>query len=156
MYVVDSLLGLMVVFGLAYGLDFWVNTLRETGFRTFQIAPYIQGSILANVVISLAVMVLAWRVLFRERRSQLVAVIFLLVGLMVTLLPVILLNIPQSSPILSDPEFRILRVSFLYSSTISRLQLAGALVVSIGLLGLLPVKSKHLRRMWEWLWQVSP
>jgi hypothetical protein len=155
MFVVDSLLGLLVVFGLAYGLDFWVNTLRETGFRTFQMVPYIRGSILANIVISLALIALAWHALFRGQRNVIVAVIFLLAGTMVTLLPIILLNVPQSAPILSDPGFRVLRVSFLYSSTISRLQLSGALVMVIGLLGLVPMRTDRLRQMWERLWQVS-
>jgi hypothetical protein len=138
LFVIDSLLVLLVVIGLAYRLDYWIQTLLETNYRTYDIAPYLNGPTLANIALALGVLSLAWYVRFKGGREPVVGLLFLLVGLGLTLLPFLLLNFPGSGEFLSSPEIRILRAGFLYSSTISRLHFAGAFAVAIGISILLP------------------
>ncbi|MDX1437167.1 MAG: hypothetical protein R3335_10175 [Anaerolineales bacterium] len=152
---IDSLLALLVVIGLAYGLDYWIQALLVRGYRTFDMAPYLNGSMAGNLAMAMALLFLAWFVRFRGRRGPLVGLLFLLVGLLITLLPLLLLYIPGAGDFLSAPEIRVLRVGFLYSSSISRLQITGAFAAVLGASVLLPRNSGRLEWIWTRIWQAG-
>jgi hypothetical protein len=151
MHALDALLGLVLTLGAVYGLDRWVLTLREAGYRTFDMAPFWWSSMLANMATGGLLLALAWLVLFRGRRSYTVLLAYLVTGLGFTFLPLILARLPASIALFSAPEFRVLRVTLLYSTPNTRLHLVGAAVAAIGVIGMALALRERLSGSLLWL-----
>lgn len=147
MWRLDALYGLAGVLTLAYGLDRWTRSLRETGLVNFKIGPYLWGTTAANLLLAMLIMALAAYILSRPRRSRLVAWLYLLIGLILALLPIALATIPASFSFLWSPSWRTLRISLMYSAPTSRLTYTSALIAAIGLMDLLPRDHRWRERL---------
>ena len=142
----DAIIGMGFTLFVAYGLDRWVQSTRERAFASFSHADYFINSIIADLLLAILSLFLAWIVLFRGQKSYLVAGIYLAIGAAITIVPFYLASTPGEFPFLLNPEFRILRITLLYSSPNTRLLTISTLISVIGLIGLIPIQMEHLRK----------
>ncbi len=121
------LAGMIIVLLLAFGLDQVILFLREENARTFTLAyALLWVYVLANLVLAVCVLVLFWLAAVRGERSKPVAVIFLIIGLLMLLAPVLYFT----------PAFASLNLTY-YLSPDKLLYQAGGFVAVIGLLSLI-------------------
>ena len=83
---VITLIGLAAI----YALDNWLHNLQLQGSSTFNIAPYIWASSIANLIVAALILLLAWYTLWKKRKNVLIATFFTLVGLIWAFYPVII------------------------------------------------------------------
>ncbi|CAG0926879.1 hypothetical protein TFLX_00244 [Thermoflexales bacterium] len=85
-----SLIGLISVLLLAFGLDRAILFLREENSRTFTLGDILLWAYpLANWVLAICVLMLFWIVVVSGERSKFVAMVFLVVGLPMLFVPLI-------------------------------------------------------------------
>jgi hypothetical protein len=143
----DALFGLAFTVAIAYGCDYWIQRLREAASGSFDIRRYHLGVASANFVLAMLLMTLVWLVHLRTSRSVLVAWVYSLVGLCLSLLPLALAQAPSAFSFLFAPALRGLRVTLLYSRPQSLLIFCGAVILVIGLVGILPVNRNLLEKI---------
>ena len=149
MWRLDPIIGMLGTMFIAYGLDRWILSARERGIRTLSPMPYLLTAIISDLVLAVLLLGLAWLVLFREKRSKFVAVSIFSIGLGMTILPVLLAQIPGVFSFLFTPELRVLRVTLIYSAPTSHLSSASAFISMTGLLGLVPFRKAWLDRLYK-------
>jgi hypothetical protein len=142
----DAVLGMGFTLLVAYGLDRWVQSTRELAFASFSHTDYFINSIIADLLLAFFSLFLAWIVLFRGQKCYLVAGMYLIIGAAITIFPYFLASTPGEFPFLLDPEFRVLRITLLYSSPNTRLLTISTLISVIGLIGLFPIRMEHFRK----------
>jgi hypothetical protein len=123
------LIGLVITLAVAYGFDRWMDT-RE-------LAGWVVG--LSNLLLSGLLLALWWLMNLEDARSRLVAVVFLLIGLLLTfgpsLLPDLRLQLPFSLAFLMEHN--------------ALMCYAGGFVAVMGLVGLFPVRRKRFDRFFR-------
>jgi hypothetical protein len=124
---VVAILGMIITLLLAYGLDYWVQSAKQTASQTFDMVPLMWGAGLANLLLAGAFLLLAWFVALRAKRNRYRAAIFIMSGLLSTFSAGIYFALP-AVVLPFDP------VPFLVST--SHLSLAGAFIAVLGLASL--------------------
>ena len=122
-----SFVGLVSALILAYGLDHGVNLLKESSVRTFVLTPYLWGATIANLILACALLGLFWLISVRNQLSRFAGLVFIMVGLTVTVYPALARSIPSLHLPLMGGDV----VGF-----DSRFHLSGALVAAMGIVGL--------------------
>jgi membrane protein YdbS with pleckstrin-like domain len=126
---VISIAGMIGTLALAYGLDRLLESFRQTAARTSDIAPVLWLMVLANLLVAASVLMLAWFVDMKSKKSILVSAIFLVTGVLLLLSVTPSVMVPLSY--LPDP-FRLFQ-----PSPNSLLYRTGAFITVIGILGLI-------------------
>ncbi len=147
MWRLDPIIGMFGTMLVAYGLDRWILSARERGIRTLTPAPYLLSTITADLILAVLLLGLAWLILYRDKRSKVVAFCLFSIGLGITMFPVALSYVPGLFAFLFTPEFRALRVTLIYSAPNSHLISASAFISMTGLLGLVPFRREWLSRV---------
>lgn len=80
--------GMLLVLLAAYGLDRWVGQARAEAAASFRMAPAVRTAVLANLVLALLWLMLAWFAWVTRRHSRLPAFLYLLIGTVILALPV--------------------------------------------------------------------
>lgn len=130
-----SLIGLVIVFVLAYSFDRWTIALQQTATRPFTIVSFLWLSSIANLILAGALLLLAWFVNFRAVNSKLVSVTFVIIGVLVTFASALIFTTLYTLPPLGIAEFL---------TPNSRVVFVGALIAILGLAGLIPLESRSI------------
>lgn len=64
-----ALLGLLFMYGMVLGLDSWTHAMQRKASQTFNTGSYFWASLVADLLIALGLILLAWFTNFRGRRS---------------------------------------------------------------------------------------
>jgi uncharacterized membrane protein len=133
LYGVYSVIGLIVVLGIAFGSDFLMTSLTHRNAETFSLTYIIFWSYsLLAVLVAAASLSLFWFVLNRAPRNIWVAMIFLLTGLFIATYP-ILYFIPALGGSFSPPP----QLNNILLSPHSYTFSAGSLIAVTGLFALI-------------------
>ncbi|HCM96241.1 MAG: hypothetical protein A2X25_05225 [Chloroflexi bacterium GWB2_49_20] len=76
-----SLLGMFLLIGVAYGLDIWMDALKQVALTQFKMAAWFLPATLANLLIAGLLMAWLWFIYSRADNHPVVALIYILVGL---------------------------------------------------------------------------
>jgi hypothetical protein len=125
-----AIVALVAVMAAAYGLDNLVHQLRLRASSSFDFMSVLWIPPLANVALAAGLAALIWWLLARAARPRWIGLLFLLVGLSMTLyLPITMtLGVPRNLPLL-DPAFFASSRSY-WGFTGAALAVAGALSVA--------------------------
>ena len=93
---VISITEMILVLVLACGLDLWVNMLKRQAFVSLNFVPYVWGIVIANLLMAGLWVYLAWVLLSRMQGGRWVSAVYLVVGLLLTILVATQLSIPES------------------------------------------------------------
>jgi hypothetical protein len=134
---VVSFIVLIVVLGVAWGFDAWMEFLGRGNAQTFSLAWALFWSYpLIALLLAAMLLLLAWFVLSQAPRNVWISIVFLIVGLFIVLYPTLIFTpalccwVPYIGPL------QISRTLYLFSS--------GGFVAIIGLFGLiLPHKARN-------------
>jgi hypothetical protein len=134
---VVSILGLIVVLGVAWGFDAWMEFLGRRNAVTFSLTWAIFYSYpLIALLLAAMVLLLAWFVLSQAPRNVWISLVFLIIGLFIVSYPTLIFTpalccwVPYIGPL------QLARTMYLFS--------AGGFVAIIGLFGLiLPHKARN-------------
>lgn len=129
-----SLTGLLAVFITAYGIDRWLDLMRQQAVDTFTLTQYLWYASIANLILAGELVLLAWYVNYRTNRSTLTPSIFIIVGLLVTFATAIIYTASSTFLPLGMVE---------YLMPNSRLVYAAALAAAIGTTGLVIFKEQN-------------
>lgn len=126
-----SLLGLVIVFVVAFGLDQSIYALRRYAEASFNYSPLFVLMTLGNLVLAGCLIALGWYVDFRGEHSRVVVSLFLIIGGLVALYSMVfaLFNPAGNAPDL-------FRNAFVQLTPDTRLCFAAAFVTMIGVVGL--------------------
>jgi hypothetical protein len=132
-----SLLGLVGTLALAFGFDRWLDYLRIDAARTFDVTPNLWAGSLGQLLVAGTLLALAWYMMCHRPKSNSVALVFLVAGLVMTLFPPIYGEVLER--MLSPQDTTILPLSFslVYLSPGRLLSFAGAAIAAIGVVTLL-------------------
>lgn len=136
MNAIVSLLGLAIVFAMAYGFDRWSDLLRRQAFANFTWISYYWFLSISNLIFPCLLLVLAWFVCFRANKTRVIPVIFLIVGLLVTFAFVIVYSIVAASS-------GLITTAIFLPSPDSRVVYVSAFAAAIGIAGLVFSKFNH-------------
>ena len=126
-----SIIGMFFTFFVASVLDRWIKHAQEIKSEAFPNNFLYMWSInISYLVLALLLTALIWYVFFRVGKSKTIGWIYLSVGLILLLLPLIFLTIPALSPI--SPPIRLL-VKFGPTTLFST---ASAFIAGIGIMDL--------------------
>jgi hypothetical protein len=132
---IKSFAGLVITFGIAFGCDLWVESLRRNLTLNSDISAFLWQAGIANLLLAIALLLLTWYVLFWVKRSKLVSAIFLLFGLVITFVSALEISFASTLPPLGVVEFLTPNSHVLY---------AAAFVAILGLAGFfLPRRTSH-------------
>lgn len=76
-----SIVGLAVIFVMAYGSDQWAELLQRQARENFNFSPYYWFLSIDSLVLACSILTLGWLVCFRDNRRWLTSLIFIIVGL---------------------------------------------------------------------------
>jgi hypothetical protein len=118
------LIGLVIILSVAYGLDDWIETLRESTFRTY---PATQGWLVPENILHLfistfmlaLILGLLWLIYIEGYYSRAAALIYVLVGLGITFYFVIAIPLAKPLPILFLKPLTPKSMTLLISSIVS-------------------------------------
>lgn len=82
---VISLAAMVGLLAMAYGRDRWLELQKRIATQTFNPMPGMWLSVVANLLIAGSLLGLSWLLIFKGDRSRLVTMIYLIVGLFLTL-----------------------------------------------------------------------
>ena len=127
-----SLVGLMIVFVIAFGLDQGIYALRRYAENSLDFQPLFVLMTFGNIVLAGSLLALAWYIYLKAERNRIIAALFLISGGLTALYPAafILLNSGGNMPDL-------FRSMFLYLTPDTRLHFAAAFVTMIGMMDLI-------------------
>ncbi len=136
---VISITEMILTLVLAWGLDMWVNLLRKQALVGFKFTPYVWGIAAANLIIAGLWVYLAWVLLIRMPGSRWVSAVYLIAGLLVTILVALQLTIPESwRGWLLFEETRMFRLMVMGTiGFTSRFTLSAAFICMLGAAGFL-------------------
>lgn len=123
-----AMLGMISTLLLAYGLDYWVQSAKQTASQTFDLIPLMWGAGLANLILAGAFLLLTWVTVIRTNGNKLWAAVFVVTGLLATFS--VGLYFALSPGALPFDPLPIL-------TSISHFSLAGAFIAALGLAGLI-------------------
>ena len=134
---VVSIIGLIVVLGVAWGFDTWMEFLSHRNAQTFSLVWVIFWSYpLIALFLAAILLLLAWFVLSQAPGNVWISLVFLIVGLFIVIYPALVFTpalccwVPYIGPL------QLSRTMYLFSS--------GGFVAIIGLFGLiLPNKDRN-------------
>lgn len=134
---VVSIIGLIVVLGVTWGFDAWMEFLSQRNGQTFSLGWAILWSYpLIALLLAAMLLLLAWFVLSQAPRNVWISLVFLVVGLFIVIYPALVFTpalccwVPYIGPL------QLSRTLYLFSS--------GGFVAIIGLFGLiLPNKDRN-------------
>jgi ABC-type transport system involved in cytochrome c biogenesis permease subunit len=130
-----SFAGLAATFALAYGCDRWGEALRAKATQPSATASFLWQAGVANLLLAIALISLAWYANFRASRSKLISSIFLLIGIVVTFTVAIEVSVASTLPPLGIVEYLTPNSHVLYTA---------AFVAVIGIAGfVLPKQLNH-------------
>jgi hypothetical protein len=132
-----SIFGLVGALILANGLDRGVNSLKETGVRTFVLTPYLWGAAIANLILACALLGLFWLIFVGHEAGRFAGLVFIIAGLTVTFYP----SLARSIPSLHLP----LTVGNLVGFD-SRFSIAGAFIAAMGIFRLASIDTRGMDR----------
>jgi len=132
-----SVLGLIVVLGVAWGFDAWMELLSHRNAQTFSLAWVIFWSYpLIAIFLAAILLLLAWFVLSQASKNVWISLVFLIVGLFIVIYPALVFTpalccwMPYIGPL------QLSQTKYLFS--------AGGFVAIIGLFSLiLPNKNRN-------------
>jgi hypothetical protein len=75
-----SLLGMFLVIGVAYGLDVWMDALKQVALSQFRMAAWLLPATIANLLIAGLLLAWLWFVYSKADNHPVVALIYILVG----------------------------------------------------------------------------
>lgn len=79
---VVPIVGLMVVLGVAYRLDIWVETLRQDAFQNFTgTLSFLLPANIAQLIIASLILTLLWLIYYKRYNNRIVALIYAVAGL---------------------------------------------------------------------------
>lgn len=90
-----AVLEMFVMLTFAWGLDYWVSLLRKDALVNLNFVPMVWGVAAVNMLTALMWVYLAWLVLRRNVGSRWVSLVYLLVGLLLTIILPLQLSIPE-------------------------------------------------------------
>jgi hypothetical protein len=123
-----SLAGLTAVLLMAYGFERWSLLLRQRGADTLTLTPFLWLASIANLLLAVALLLLAWFVTNRANRSRFVSLIFIVVGLLITF----------ATAITFSATSRLLPLGIMeYLTPNSRVVYAAAIIAATGIAGLI-------------------
>lgn len=99
-----SIAGLLATIALAYGCDWWVDSLHEDANQLPTIAVFLWQAGIANLLLATALLLLAWFVIIRAGKSWLVTLLFILIGLGVTFASPLTILVASTLPRLDIAE----------------------------------------------------
>lgn len=79
----------IIFFGTFYALDRWLYQLRLEGQSNFEVMPFVWLSAFANVLLAGTLLFLAWYTLQKKRINFLVALLFIVAGVVMAFYPVL-------------------------------------------------------------------
>ena len=133
LYWVYSLIGLIIVLGIALGSDFLMTLLTHRNAETFSLTYILFWSYgLIALLVAAASLLLFWFVLNRAPRNIWVALIFLLTGLFIVAFPILYFTPPFGTLF-----FRLPQLSEILTSPRSFTFFAGGLIAVTGLFALI-------------------
>jgi hypothetical protein len=113
-----SFAGLVITFFGAFACDRWIELMRIETTQSFAIGPFLWISGVANLLLAIALLALAWYVIFRAGRSILVSSVFILVGLTLTFASAIDITVASTLPPLGVYEYLVPTSHVLYAAAI--------------------------------------
>jgi hypothetical protein len=113
-----SFAGLVIAFFGAIVCDRWIELLRIETTQSFAIGPYLWIAGIANLLLVVLLMALAWYVNFRAGKSILVSSVFLVIGLALTFAEAIDITFTSSLPPLGIYEYLVPTSHVLYAAAI--------------------------------------
>ena len=113
-----SFAGLVITFFVAFVCYRWIELLRIEATQSFVIAPFLWIAGAANLLLAIALLALAWYVIFRAGKSILVSSVFVLVGLALTFASAIDITVTSSLPPLGIYEYLVPNSHVLYAAAI--------------------------------------
>lgn len=118
-----AFVGMLAVIGVAMLLDGWTKNMRGFGSTTGQPNILLWGFALANIITAVCLVALIWYVLAQSRLNRMMSLIFLVVGMLITLYPPVMLSNNFISRLFSSlPMF----------SPASHLGFTGAVIAALG------------------------
>ena len=132
-----SIAGLVITIFVAFVCDRWIELLRIEATQSFAIAPYLWIAGAANLLLAIALLALAWYVIFRAGKSILVSSVFVLVGFALTFASVIDITVTSTLPPLGIYEYLLPNSHVLY---------VAAIVAVTGIAGFFSETSQLLRK----------
>lgn len=134
-----AFLSMIATLAVAYGLDWRLYLLQRRASADFNFAPFIWISVAANLLIAGLWIFLAWWVLFRTSRSWWVGGVYLVLGILLTvLLPVQLTAPEQLRNLTFFTQTQYIRATFMMVGFTSRFFLSAAYIAVLGAASLLP------------------
>jgi len=136
-----SLFILIVTPFLTYRLGLWETALIKEAARTFEYASMVWKLLLINVFIVAWWLLIAWLVAFRRERESIIAIVYVVFGLVLTFLPLISFVANTDSPLLHwlmEPPVRGIRMALMSGGSSSPTNLSSLFVLLVGVLGLHP------------------
>ena len=115
-----ALISMALTLAVAWLLDYWVISMRYTTGMSSDIFPLLWLTVFGQLVIASALIALAWYVVYRVPRSLAVIVLYVLVGLVITISPVVYYFAPEFG-------------QYLFQSINTLFRQAGTFVFLIGL-----------------------
>ena len=91
-----SVLEMVLMLAFAWGLDYWVSLLRKGALTNLNFIPMIWGIAVANILIALIWVYLAWLVLKRNAGNRWVSLAYFLIGLLLTIFVPLQMTVPHS------------------------------------------------------------
>ena len=113
-----SFAGLVITFFGAFICDRWLELLRIETARSFAIAPYLWIAGAANLLLAIALLALAWYVIFRVGKSIWVSSVFVFVGLALTFASAIDISVTSTLPPLGIYDYLVPNSHVLYAAAI--------------------------------------
>jgi hypothetical protein len=98
MAIAISLLGMLLTFLLAYGLDRWTLALQQTVVQTYVVAPYLWISSAANLLLAGVLLLLGWYLAVRAPKNLWVSLAFIIIGLLFTFSTAIIYGVTSELP----------------------------------------------------------
>ncbi len=88
--IVEPLIGLIVLLGIGYGAEILIERLKARNSQFFDVSYLIVWVYAAiPLIISAAILLLFWLVVFQRPRSHLIGIIYIVVGIFFTLNPIL-------------------------------------------------------------------
>jgi hypothetical protein len=90
-----ALIGMFIALILFFGLDRWLDQQAQLARRTSDFRTYMIWIIVVGLVLGILLYTLSWLTLLKSQRSTAISIIFMLIGLLVYLYPVLYLWAPS-------------------------------------------------------------
>lgn len=111
----SSLVGMVIAIILFIGIDKWLYWQERTARQNINFELYYLWVIVSGLAICALLCALSWLTLLKSQRSYPISIIFIAVGLIVYIYPILYLLIPQWIPWLSFPYISYYNTPFVYT-----------------------------------------